>query len=129
VRKKPFEIFENDKLSIKIAKITTLIITALIALAFVSNVIFPEEGESLPTPYEFLELMFFPTGVLAGMLLAWKWRLTGPLITIGSLAIFYALEYHAKQRFPRGLTPFLIIVPAFIFLIDYFVSKNTGSRV
>ena len=51
-----------------------------------------------------------------GLVLSWKWELTGALLTMGGAAAFYLLDYLFSGTFPRG--PYFLIFssPSLIFL-------------
>lgn len=54
--------------------------------------------------------------VWLGLILGWKWELTGALLTLGGMVAFYLLDYLFSGTFPRG--PYFLIFssPALLFL-------------
>ena len=96
------------------AKIWSVISLGFVAVFLVGNVL--NSSESLPTLVEWGELALFPTGVLTGMLLAWKYEWIGALVSILSLGAFYVAEWNLKGRIPHGSFFLLLTMPAFLFL-------------
>ena len=78
----------------------------------------------LPTCYELLEMLFFPVGIIGGMLLSWKFELAGSIITISSFVIFYALEFFQDGKIPTGPLLLFIAAPGFLFLISRMMSRK-----
>ena len=93
-------------------------IAGLASLALLSSFLV---GEGLPlsklTAREALLFLCFPLGVMLG--LAWGWRqpTVGGLITLGSLAVFYALHFVTTGRIPSGPWFAVFASPALLFLI------------
>jgi len=65
-------------------------------------------------------LVFFPTGVLTGLFLAWKWEGTGGIATIGSIIGLYVL------RPDLILDPLIasLVAPGVLFLIYWLLSRK-----
>jgi len=64
-----------------------------------------------------LAFLFFPIGLMAGMIVAW-WRAgIGGAITVASLALFYVNEIILTGRPPRGLFFMILALPGFLFLL------------
>lgn len=61
-------------------------------------------------------LLFFPVGVVAGMLLGWRWETLGGAVTALSLLAFYKVMYAANGRFPEGIWFALFALPGLLFL-------------
>ena len=62
-------------------------------------------------------MLLFPVGFTAGLLLAWRWEMCGALVSIGSMAGFYAVHALLSRRAPRGPYFALLTVPAVLFLV------------
>jgi hypothetical protein len=62
--------------------------------------------------------MLFPTGVIAGLFIAFFRAKTGALITIGSVASFYLWHVAQAGTLPRGPYFALLAAPAVLFLIS-----------
>lgn len=65
---------------------------------------------------EWLGLAFFPLGICVGMIVAWRRELVGGLITVGSLAVFYAIHFATAGVFPRGWAFLVFAAPGFLFV-------------
>jgi hypothetical protein len=103
-----------------IARIWSILVIAVLLIMFLG------EGISLSeiTPGDWLILLFFPFGILVGMILAWwKEGLGGLIILIGLLGfiIFGNLA-------PDAYLPSLIFAgPGFLFLLTWFLSRRTKT--
>ena len=73
--------------------------------------------EIFPRAGEIVELIFFPIGIIMGMIMAWKWEGIGAIITIGSLLAFYIIELIRDGALPEGVFFVLLSAPGFFFLI------------
>ncbi len=68
-------------------------------------------------PREWLGLLFFPLGICAGMLVAWRREGLGGGITVGSLLAFYILHLATAGAFPKGWAWLAFAAPGFLFLL------------
>jgi hypothetical protein len=62
-------------------------------------------------------LIFFPAGIVLGMVLAWRWERLGGRVTIVSLGLFYLALFVFDGRFPGGLWFIGFSTPGFLFLL------------
>jgi len=69
-------------------------------------------------------LLFFPTGVCLGMILAWRWEGLGGAITVFSLLAFYAALCVMDGKFPRGPWFALVAAPGIPFLVCWLLSRG-----
>lgn len=76
------------------------------------------EGADLAAllPTETWGLIFFPLGIMVGMLLGWRWEILGGSVTVLSLLAFYKVMYAASGRFPEGIWFLLFALPGLLFL-------------
>ncbi len=72
--------------------------------------------------------LFFPLGVISGMVLSWKRELAGSMVTIGSLAAFFVIMYLDRGRFPGGLAWYVFASPAVLFMISALTGKSSRPR-
>jgi hypothetical protein len=81
------------------------------------------------TPQEWLGLLFFPVGIIAGM--AWGWRdpLQGGVVTVLSLAAFYGLMLVTRGEVPRPLAFLLFTLPGLLFLVLGLLQRTRGAAL
>ena len=76
-------------------------------------------------PFELLEFLFFPVGMMIGLLIAWRFEALGGSISLGSFVLFYLLNYAKAGSFPRGWAFFGFSIPGILFLLIWLQSKTT----
>jgi hypothetical protein len=77
---------------------------------------------------EWLGLIFFPVGILVGMIVAWRHELVGGLITVGSLAVFYVIHFVTAGIFPRGWAFLVFAVPGFLFVLTRVLQDGVRDK-
>jgi hypothetical protein len=94
------------------------------------------EGFSLSriAPREWVGMCFFPIGVMAGFIIAWRRKIIGGSISIISLVIFYFYMLSLSGLFPKGFAFYVISAPGLLFLIcglltRYYERKITAQSV
>ena len=94
------------------------------SLATISFVIAFIAGEGIhpSAVHEWIGLVFFPFGVCAGMLLAWRYEASGGLVAVASLLAFYAVSLVSIGRFPSGWAFLVFAAPGFLFLLAWALS-------
>jgi hypothetical protein len=124
---------DGKKMPLKTNMESILKWTARIASIFVILmvlVMFIGEGGFNPfklTTTELIMMIFF-WGTVAGLAVAWRWQLTGGLISIACMMAFYAIEKIATGGFPRGWAFMVVVSPAIIFLVSHFLSIRKKSK-
>jgi len=98
------------------AKLTSLLSIGILLLFFIGEGFNPTKL-SLK---EWMFFLFFPLGVILGLLIGWKKEFIGSLIAILSLTAFCLLET-INGGFP-GLAFFVFASPGLLFLISHFVT-------
>jgi hypothetical protein len=73
-------------------------------------------------------MLFFPLGVIAGMIVSWSKPGRGAMYSLFSLGAFYAIHYYEAGRFPEGPAFLIFALPSLIFLSYWFVSMNAFFR-
>lgn len=71
----------------------------------------------MPTTMEWIGLLFFPIGLLLGLLLAWRWEGLGGAIAVGSFLLFYLWIRFEAGRWPGGPYFALLAAPGLLFLL------------
>lgn len=94
-------------------------IWSLLSIAFLLLILFGEGLGNLAaiTATEWLLLLFFPFGVLLGLILAWRWEMLGGGITMASLFLFYTAEFAISGSLADGPWFLLVAFPGLLFMI------------
>jgi hypothetical protein len=103
-----------------VARLSSLVSMALLLFLFGEGI-----NPSQLTASEVLGLLFFPFGVVVGLLLGWRWETLGGAVTLLSLLAFYKVMYAANGRFPEGIWFALFALPGLLFLYCGLCSNNT----
>jgi hypothetical protein len=80
---------------------------------------------------DLLAVVFFQTGVCAGLVVAWWREGLGGIMTVGSLSAFYLILWAFDGRFPRGPYFALVAGPGALFLLLWGLARmqrRNGSR-
>lgn len=84
------------------------------------------------SPREILGVLFFPFGLILGLVLGWWKELLGGVIAVGSVAGFYLIyEFLINGSWPRGPWFFVFTAPGLLFLSYGILSvvRNPRSAV
>ncbi|MCI0410316.1 MAG: hypothetical protein L0191_17440 [Acidobacteria bacterium] len=73
--------------------------------------------ERLTAP-EWASLVFFPTGVTFGLVIAWRWEALGGAVTVTCLAAFYAVNGFLGHVLSLGWAFVVLVVPGFLFFLS-----------
>lgn len=117
---------KSDHLSTRVPLLASRWIARVLSIVVV-GIILAFLGEGTPKPSEWLLIAFFPIGLLIGLVLAWWREITGALISIGSMAVFYILCYILSDRFPTGPYFAMLASPAAFFLVAGVLARG-GNR-
>jgi hypothetical protein len=103
-----------------IARLTSLgTIAVIAAFAF---------GEGTPSGQDWLLLVFFPIGLLVGLVLAWRNELLGGAVALGSMLAFCAVVFAASGRMPTGPYFAVLAAPAALFLVSGLLARRAAAR-
>ncbi len=94
--------------------------TILLVLGFIV-------GEGVPPRSrldQWLGFLFFPFGICAGMVVAWRREALGGAITVASLGVFYLVVVATVGVFPAGWAWLVFAAPGFLFLLASFLSTR-----
>ncbi|MFH0964184.1 MAG: hypothetical protein V2A58_09240 [Planctomycetota bacterium] len=109
-----------------LARIGSIASALVIALFFVGEGFIPADVAAR----EWLGLLFFPVGVLAGMALAWWREALGGALAVASLLAFYFLYgLLLTGGFPRGGAFLLLASPGLLFLLYGLLSHLSSPRM
>ncbi len=100
-----------------LARIWSIPCIGLLALFFVGEGFDPGQV----APREWVGLLFFPVGVVAGMVLGWWKEGWGGAISLGSL-----LAFNIYDRLP-GWANFFFAVPGLLFLTYWYASSRASK--
>ena len=70
-----------------------------------------------PVGGEWLGLLFFPVGLVGGLLLGWRREKLGSWLAIASVVAFYLWNYLRSGSFPRGPWIIFLAIPALFYLL------------
>ena len=98
-----------------LARLGSVASIALLVMLFVGEGFNP----SAITHNEWIGLLFFPTGVVIGMCVAWWKEGLGAAITVGSLAAFYLVWGWLMRNHIGGWAFVVFASPGFLFLLHW----------
>jgi hypothetical protein len=75
---------------------------------------------------EVVQMVLFWTACV-GMVLAWRWPVSGGSLSIGGMILFFTVELAVTGGFPRGLFFYLMLLPGILFLVDGFMKRQMAS--
>ena len=107
-----------------LARLSSLASILIIGLFFFVG----QEEQSFQNLNEVLGFVFFPVGVLAGFIVAWKLEMLGAAISIASLMCFYLWHYLGSGDLPTGPWFFVFAAPAFVFLLIPFIPTQKDDN-
>ena len=78
-------------------------IARILSLASIGLLVaFATSGGEWPTALEWALIACFPVGTVAGMAIAWRFEISGGLVTLASLLAFYGIAIAAGGHAPGG---------------------------
>lgn len=72
--------------------------------------------------------IFFPFGVILGLILSWFFEGTGAALMIASIIAFYLVHYFSGGKLPGGPFFLLTAVPSVLFLLSMFLRRRITKR-
>ena len=79
-------------------------------------------------PSEWAMMIFFPFGVIIGMVVAWWRECLGGMITIAGLMAFYTAHFGFSGGFPRGWAFVMFALPSFMFLVHWMLEDDVKQQ-
>ena len=105
-------------------------LTSLVSIGILALFLFGEPFHLTQiTAREWTGLAFFPAGVAIGMIIAWWKEGLGAAISIASLLGFYTIFGWLLGSRVRGPWFIIFVLPAFLFLIAWLVSRRNPREV
>ena len=106
-----------------IARVASVASIAFLALIFLGDALHPSQISS----NEWAGLIFFPIGVVAGMILAWRKEALGGFVTVGSLVGFYLVYGYVLRNHIGGWAFLVFAAPGFLFLVHWLLCRATRT--
>lgn len=103
-----------------LARVGSIASITLLLLLFQAEGLHPSDV----APREWLGLLFFPVGVIVGMVVAWWRECVGASITIGSLLAFYFVYGFLLQSHLAGWAFVVFASPGFLFLLHWLLCRG-----
>lgn len=106
-----------------LARVGSIASITLLILLFMGEGLHPSEI----SPREWAGLLFFPIGVMVGMIIAWWKEGLGSAVTLGSLLAFYLVYGYLLRNHIGGWAFITFASPAFLFLLHWFL-RDVGQK-
>ena len=103
-----------------IARVASVASITMLLLLFQAEAFHPSEI----APKEWIGLLFFPVGVIAGMIIAWWKEGVGATVTLGSLLGFYLVYGFLFRYHIGGYWFFVFASPGFLFLVHWLLYRT-----
>ena len=107
-----------------IARVGSIASITLLILLFMEEVFHPSEI----SPNEWAGLLFFPIGVMIGMIVAWWKEGLGSAVTLLSLLAFYLVYGYLLRNHIGGWVFIVFASPGFLFLLHWLL-RDTGKKL
>ena len=102
-----------------IARFASIASIALLFMIFIGEAFNPSQI----SPQEWAGLLFFPIGVVAGMIIAWWKEGLGGVVTVVSLIGFYLVYGFLLRNHIGGWAFVTFAAPGFLFLLHWFLMR------
>jgi len=106
-----------------LARVGSIASITLLILLFMEEAFQPSEI----SPNEWVGLLFFPTGVMIGMIVAWWKEGLGSALTLLSLLAFYLVYGYLLRNHIGGWAFIAFASPGFLFLLHWLL-LDTGEK-
>jgi hypothetical protein len=106
-----------------LARVGSIASITLLILLFMGEGLHPSEI----SPREWAGLLFFPIGVMVGMIIAWWKEGLGSAVTLGSLLAFYLVYGYLLRNHIGGWAFIVFASPGFLFLLHWLL-RDTGEK-
>ena len=105
-----------------IARAASVASITLLVMLFLGEASHPSQI----SPEEWAGLIFFPIGVIAGMIIAWRKEAMGGFVTVASLVGFYLVYGYFLRNHIGGWFFLAFSAPGFLFLFHWLLCRGTG---
>lgn len=106
-----------------LARVGSIASITLLVMLFMGEAFHPSEI----SPREWVGLLFFPIGVIVGMIMAWWKEGLGSALTLGSLVAFYLVYGYLLRNHIGGWAFIVFASPGFLFLLHWFL-RDTREK-
>lgn len=106
-----------------IARVASVASITLLVMIFLGEPFHPSQISS----QEWVGLIFFPIGVIAGMVIAWRKEAMGGLVTVVSLLSFYLVYGYLFRNHIGGWFFLAFAAPGFLFLFHWLLRRVIGT--
>lgn len=106
-----------------VARIGSIASLALLVALFIGEGFHPSQVARA----EWVGLLFFPIGVMVGMIVAWWKESLGASITVASLIAFYLIYGYLFSNHTGGWAFVAFAAPAFLFLLHWLLLRTRES--
>jgi hypothetical protein len=103
-----------------VARVGSIASIALLVALFIGEGLHPSQV----TRTEWFGLLFFPIGVMAGMIVAWWKEGLGASITVASLLAFYLIYGYLFRNHIGGWWFVTFAAPGFLFLLHWLLLRT-----
>lgn len=103
-----------------LARVGSIASITLLLIIFQAEAFHPSEI----APREWVGLIFFPIGVVVGMIIAWWKEGLGASVTVGSLLAFYFVYGYLLSSHIGGWAFVVFASPGFLFLLHWFFYRR-----
>jgi hypothetical protein len=104
------------------ARVLSVVSIGLLLLFFVGEADFSQPIHL--TPQEWIGVLCFPVGIVAGMIIGWRWEGMGAGIALGSLLAFYVVDLVVTGTFPSGPFFVLFTLPGILFGVSWVLERR-----
>jgi hypothetical protein len=108
-----------------LARVGSVASITLLLLLFQAEVFHPSEI----APREWIGLLFFPIGVIVGMVIAWWKEGVGATVTLASLLGFYLVYGYLFRYHIAGWAFIMFASPGFLFLLHWLLYCPEASKL
>lgn len=107
-------------------KVTSILFVIVIAMFYIGEGI-QHDFEKLRNE-ELIMMLFFPVGIIIGYVVSWFKKITGTIITVLSILVFYLIDYLISGTIPKGIYFIIFLVPTIFFFLSYIKSPKPAHK-